>query len=79
MHAVYGVSNVTDPDEMARVVEELTAGGPCEYAIIRVERSVNRANSLRQWIDNDGHLAHPPTDAEYEMLAATRPPTRYES
>jgi hypothetical protein len=79
MHTVYGVSNVTDPNEMARAVEGLTAGGPCEYAIIRVEQSVNRAHSLRQWIDNDGYLAHPPTDAEYDVLAATRPPTGYES
>lgn len=79
MHSVYGVSNVTDPDEMARAVKELTAGVPCEYAIIRVEQSVNRANSLRQWIDNDGHLAYPPTDAEYEVLAATRSPAQYES
>lgn len=78
MHAVYGVSNVTDPREMARAVEELTADGPCEYAIIRVEQSVNRANSLRQWIDNDGHLAYPPTDAEYEVLAATRLSTLHE-
>lgn len=78
MHAVYGVTNVTDPEEMARAVEKLAAGGPCEYAIIRVEQSVNRANSLRQWIDNDGHLAHPPTDAEYDALGANRPPIRYE-
>ncbi|MBM0274029.1 hypothetical protein [Micromonospora tarensis] len=79
MHAVYGVSNVTDPEEMARAVEGLTSGGPCEYAIIRVEQSVNRANSLRQWINNDGHLACPPTDAEYEVLAATRLRARNES
>jgi hypothetical protein len=78
MHAVYGVSNVTDPQEMARAAEELTTGGPCEYAIIRVEQSVNQANSFREWIDQDGYLAYPPTDAEYEVLAANQPPTRYE-
>jgi hypothetical protein len=78
MHSIYGVSNVTDPDEMARAVEELAGNKPSEYAIIRVDQSVNRAYSLRQWIDNDGYLAHPPTDAEYEVLAATRPPARFE-
>ncbi|HCT75319.1 MAG TPA: hypothetical protein DGG94_04290 [Micromonosporaceae bacterium] len=78
MHAVYGVSNVTDPEEMSRAVEQLAAGGPCEYAIIRVEQSVNRAYSLRQWIDNDGYLAQPPTDVEYEVLAAARPQTGFE-
>jgi hypothetical protein len=78
MHAVYEVSNVTDPKEMARAVEELTTSGPCMYAIIQVEESVNRAYSLRQWIDNDGHIAQPPTDVEYEALEKNRPPTRYE-
>ena len=76
MHSVYGVSNVTEPEEMAQAVEQLTAGGPCEYAIIRVEKSANRAESLRRWVDNDGSLAHPPTDVEYEVLAANRPPAQ---
>src|SRR4051794_30525841 len=62
MHSVYGVSNVTDQEKMARAVREMTAGAPCMYAIIQVEESVNRASSLRQWIDNDGHIAQLPTD-----------------
>lgn len=78
MHAVYRVSNVTDPEQMARAVQELTAGGPCRYAIIQVEESVNRADSLHRWIDNDGYLAQPPTDAEYEALQKNRPPSDYE-
>ncbi|WP_191843121.1 hypothetical protein [Catellatospora chokoriensis] len=70
MVSVYGVSNVTDPEEMARAVEELTAGGLSEYAIINVERSVDRAYSLRRLVDDGKLLAEPPTDAEYEALAA---------
>jgi hypothetical protein len=76
MHAVYGVSNVTNREEMTRAVEELAAGGPCMYAIIRVDESVNRANSLRHLIDNSGYIAQPPTDVEYEALEKNRPPTR---
>ncbi|SDT70425.1 hypothetical protein SAMN04489716_5952 [Actinoplanes derwentensis] len=77
MHTVYRLSNVTNPEEMTQAVEELTSGRPCEYAIIRVERSASRAGNLRRWIDSDGHLAHPPTDAEYEVLAASRPPVKF--
>jgi hypothetical protein len=52
---VYGVQLVTSPDELARARDELSGGGPTDYAVLRVNESPsgneNRAHNLRQMID----------------------------
>lgn len=73
---VYGVELVTATAEMADAQEQLTAGGPTDYAILRVNESpygnANRAHSLRQLIETEGYIARPPTTGEYEALEKGR-------
>jgi hypothetical protein len=70
--SVYGVTIVTEKDEMARAEAELVGGEPTEYVILRVSENpagnVNRARSLRQLIETGGYLARPPTPGEYQAL-----------
>jgi hypothetical protein len=73
---VYGVQLVTEPAELSRAVDELTAGGPSEYVFLRVSESqtgnVNRAYNLRQLVETKGYLADAPSTAEYEALQRGR-------
>ena len=67
------VCQVTSGDEMTRAQDELLAGGPCDYVILRVAESpnkygnVNRARSLRQII-KEGYVSRPPTADERAAL-----------
>lgn len=72
----FGVALVTSAEEMASARDELTAGGPSDYVILRVAESdekhgnVNRARSLRQIIETSGYISRPPTAGEREALEA---------
>jgi hypothetical protein len=72
----FGVAAVTSPDEMTRARDELAAGDPSDYVILRIAEStekygnVNRANSLRQIIETEGAISRPPTAGEREALEA---------
>lgn len=70
--SVFGVTLVTDEEEMVRAREELLAGEPSEYVILRVNEStagsVNRVNRLRQIIEADRFVVRTPTQGEYEAL-----------
>lgn len=74
--SVYGVTLVTDKDEMARAQVELVGGEPTEYVILRVSENplgnVNRAHSLRHLIEAEGNIARPPTPGEYQALEEGR-------
>ncbi|WP_199516581.1 hypothetical protein [Nucisporomicrobium flavum] len=71
--SVYGVVNVTDPSEVARATDELSAGEPTSYVLLRVTDSSDRAHSLRRLVSEDGFVAKAPTAAEYEVLQRGRP------
>jgi len=67
----YAVALVTDPAEMDRAKDELTAGRPTGYVVLQVdegEGSVNRGRSLRMLVEEQGYLGRPPTVAEREAL-----------
>lgn len=70
--SVYGVTLVTDEAELAKAAQELSVTGPTDYVVLRVSESTygnaNRAESLRQLIENEGHLTRPPEAGEYEAL-----------
>lgn len=74
--AVYGVELVTERAEIAKAQDELAAGGPSDYVLLRVNErprdNVNRAHSLRELIRSEGYIARPPTPGEYEALEAGR-------
>jgi hypothetical protein len=70
---VYEVTLVTGKKEVAKAGEELAAGGPTDYVVLRVSESSygdngNRAHALRQRIRTDGYVARAPTSGEYEAL-----------
>jgi hypothetical protein len=73
---VYGVALVTSEDEMTQAQEQLTAGGPSDYVILRVNESSsgnsNRAHSLRRLIADEGFIARAPGTGEFEALEAGR-------
>jgi hypothetical protein len=68
----YGVTLVTETDELAQAVTELTGGRPTAYVILRVSESSydtsNRGLSLRQLIERQGLISRPPTTGEREAL-----------
>jgi hypothetical protein len=69
---VYGVTLVSEKDELARAADELGAGGPTDYVILRVSENTygnaNRARSLRQLVESGGYVTRPPEAGEYEAL-----------
>lgn len=73
---VYGVELVTEPAEMAVAREQLMAGLPTDYVVLRVNENPNgnenRAHNLRQLISAGGFVARPPEAGEYEALEAGR-------
>lgn len=69
----YGVTLVTEPEELQRAAIEL--GSYSDYVILRVSEQEsgangNRAQSLRQIIEQQGYLARPPDAGETEALRA---------
>lgn len=68
----YSVAEVTDPDELEQAAQELRAGDPSAYVIVRVNEgehsSANRARSLRMLAAQQGYFCRPPTLAEREAL-----------
>jgi hypothetical protein len=70
----YTVALVTSADEMTRARDELVAGDPSDYAILRVDEgaasSPNRAHRLRQLVEDHGILSRAPTAGEREALEA---------
>lgn len=70
--SVYGVTLVTEKDEMARAQSELLGGGPTDYVILRVSENSygneNRAHQLRQLVETGGYVARPPTPGECQAL-----------
>jgi hypothetical protein len=68
--AVYGVTLVTSPEELAQAREQLMAGGPTDYVVLRTDEY--RGNSLRQLIASNGFLARMPEPGEYEALEVGR-------
>jgi hypothetical protein len=76
MISVYSVGLVTDRAEMERALDELCGGHGSEYAILRVNESLQRAHNLREMISL-GEVARPPTvgerDALNRWLASQRP------
>lgn len=72
--AAYGVTLVTEKDELGQAVRELTHGGPTTYVVLRVSEgrgtSVNRGHDLRQLIENQGLIARAPTKGETEAVRA---------
>ena len=72
----YAVALVASAEEMTRARDELAAGGPCDYVILRVAESgekygnVNRARDLRQIIETEGLISRAPTAGEREALEA---------
>jgi hypothetical protein len=68
----YGVTLVTEADELGQAVTELTSGQPTAYVILRVSESSydnsNRGNSLRQLIQHEGLISRPPTVGEREAV-----------
>lgn len=74
--SVYGVRLVAEKDEIAEAQQQLTAGGPSDYVILRVSENpagnANRAHNLRQLIETDGYIARAPSSGEYEALEKGR-------
>jgi hypothetical protein len=72
--AVYGVTLVTEEEELVQAVRELTSAGPTTYVVLRVSEgdgtSVNRGNDLRQLIQQQGLVSRAPTKGEAEALRA---------
>jgi hypothetical protein len=72
--SVYGVTLVTDKDEMTRAQAGLLGGDPTAYVILRVSENSagdeNRDRNLRQLVGTGGYLARPPTPGEYQALEA---------
>jgi len=68
----YRVELVLDRAEAEQAIDQLTAGLPSEYVLLRVNHegvdNSNRAESLRRFIETDGVLARPPTAGEREAL-----------
>jgi len=70
------VAPVTSAEEMDQARDELTAGAPSDYVVLRVAESdekyghVNRARSLRQLIETEGLLSRAPTVGGCEALEA---------
>jgi hypothetical protein len=67
----FGVTLVTTPEELERAAIEL--GGYTDYVILRVSEQEsgangNRANALRQIIEQEGYISRPPTAGEREAL-----------
>jgi hypothetical protein len=73
---VYGVALVTTDDEMTQAHDQLTARGPSDYVLLRVNESPfdnsNRAHSLRRLIADEGFIARAPGTGEYEALEVGR-------
>ncbi|MET8148010.1 hypothetical protein ACIBSW_13845 [Actinoplanes sp. NPDC049668] len=73
---VYGVEVVDAPAAVAKAVEELSAGGPSDYVLLRVNETAdgnaNRAYSLRQLVQAQHYLAQAPSSGEYEALLKGR-------
>lgn len=63
----YGVTLVTEDDELTRAASELASGRPTDYVTLRVSDS-DRGNSLRQLIGHQGLISRPPTTGEREAL-----------
>jgi hypothetical protein len=74
--SVYGVTLVTEPDELARAIEEQTTGQPSDYVVLRVNETTtgnaNRAFALRQLITSQGYISQAPSAGEYEALKVGR-------
>jgi len=70
--ATYGVTLVAREEEMALAARELSGGGPTAYVILRVHEGGSgdeeRARSLRQLIEDEGHISRPPTKGELEAV-----------
>ncbi len=68
----YGVTLVTEADELSQAASELAGGQASDYVVLRVSESSfgnsNRANSLRQLIEYQGLISRPPTTGEREAL-----------
>lgn len=62
----YGVTLVTEDEELAQAARELTSGQPTSYVVLRVSESIydnsNRARSLRQLIEHQGLISRPHQD-----------------
>ena len=65
---IYGVRIIKESDEIGRALQGLTDGTPCES----LRSNANRAHSLRQLIQEVGHIARPPAAAEYEAIEHAR-------
>ena len=68
----YGVTLVTTEKELMQAARELSSGEPTAYITLRVTEDPsadgNRARSLRQVIEDEGHISKPPTRAEIAYL-----------
>ena len=67
----FAITLVTAPEELEQAAAEM--GGYTDYVVLRVseqERGAdgNRANSLRQIIEQEGYISRPPTTGEREAL-----------
>jgi hypothetical protein len=70
----YRVALVAEAPELEQAAHELARGGVSDYVVLRVAESdqpygnVNRADSLRQLIGDQGLISRPPTAGEREAL-----------
>lgn len=67
----YGVTLVTETDELESAARELSGGGPTAYVVLRVSEgpgNVNRGKSLRQLIESEGLISRAPTTGELAAL-----------
>lgn len=80
----YGVVLAASREERERAAREVASGQPTAYIVLRVAEDpsvdADRADSLRQLIEDEGHISKPPTRAEIVYLRkgqqAMAPPSR---
>jgi hypothetical protein len=74
--ATYGVTLITDAEELARAIDELTKRSNIDsaYVVLRLSEGgdeghdASRAQSLRQLIETEHCISRPPTIGEREAL-----------
>jgi hypothetical protein len=67
----WGVTLVTDEEELIRGARSLVGGHPSEYVVLRVSEgssNYNRANDLRHLIEHQGFISRPPSTGELEAV-----------
>jgi hypothetical protein len=67
---------VTEPAEVTRAQEQLLAGAPTDYVIMRVSEggysNENRAWQLRSLLEREHFITRPPEPGEYEAIEVGR-------